>query len=122
MEFHTTFDYSLRQFLSVSEVSLEKRHKLLSSRRKKIMTIVKDDLQAKALLNFDAHKEHSSPAWWLRVLSKNNNGFFPSANTSKAAGYCTLHNYPPNNWEPIEQCPKLFGQYILMEKTGLQKI
>lgn len=32
--------------------------------------------------------------------------FFPLANTSKAAGYCTLHNYPPNNWEPIEQCPK----------------
>ena len=38
--------------------------------RKKIMTIVDDDLQAQALLNFDAHKEHSSPAWWLRVLSK----------------------------------------------------
>ena len=33
--------------------------------------------------------------------------FFPLANTSKAAGYCTLHNYPPNNWESIEECPKL---------------
>jgi hypothetical protein len=32
--------------------------------------------------------------------------FFPLANTSKAAGYCTLHNYPPNNWEPIEECQK----------------
>ena len=38
--------------------------------RQKIKTIVKDDLQVQALLNFDAHKEHSSPAWWLRVLSK----------------------------------------------------
>lgn len=33
--------------------------------------------------------------------------FFPLANTSKSSGYCTLHNYPPNNWEPIEQCQKL---------------
>ena len=32
--------------------------------------------------------------------------FFPLANTSKAAGYCTLHNYPPNNWEPIKECRK----------------
>ena len=33
--------------------------------------------------------------------------FFPLANTSKSSGYCTLHNYPPNDWEPIEQCQKL---------------
>ena len=33
--------------------------------------------------------------------------FFPLANTSKVTGYCTLHNYPPNNWEPIEECQKL---------------
>ena len=33
--------------------------------------------------------------------------FFPLANTSKATGYCTLHNYPPNNWESIEECPKV---------------
>ena len=38
--------------------------------RQKIKAIVKDDLQAQALLNFDAHKEYSSPAWWLRVISK----------------------------------------------------
>ena len=33
--------------------------------------------------------------------------FFPLANTSKATGYCTLHNYSPNNWEPIQECQKL---------------
>jgi hypothetical protein len=38
--------------------------------KQKIKTIVDDDLQAQALLNFDAHKENSSPAWWIRVLSK----------------------------------------------------
>lgn len=38
--------------------------------RQQINAIVKNDIQAQALLNFDAHKEHSSPAWWLRVLSK----------------------------------------------------
>jgi len=32
--------------------------------------------------------------------------FFPLANTFKAIGHCTLHNYPPNNWEPIEECPR----------------
>jgi len=32
--------------------------------------------------------------------------FFPLANTSKAPGFCTLYNYPPNNWEPIEECQK----------------
>ena len=35
-----------------------------------INTVVNDDLQTQALLNFDAHKEQSDPAWWLRVLSK----------------------------------------------------
>ena len=33
--------------------------------------------------------------------------FFPIANTSKVTGFCTLHNYPPNNWEAIEECPKV---------------
>lgn len=32
--------------------------------------------------------------------------FFPLANTSKVNGYCTLHNYQPNNWEPIVNCQK----------------
>lgn len=32
--------------------------------------------------------------------------FFPLANTSKVNGYCTLHNYQPNNWEPIKNCKK----------------
>jgi SAM-dependent methyltransferase len=35
-----------------------------------INSVVKDDLQTQALLNFDAHKEHFEPAWWLRVLYK----------------------------------------------------
>ncbi len=32
--------------------------------------------------------------------------FFPLANTSKASGYTTLHNFPPNNWEPSVDCKK----------------
>ena len=32
--------------------------------------------------------------------------FFPLANTTKANGYCTLHNYSPNNWEPITKSEK----------------
>ncbi len=32
--------------------------------------------------------------------------FFPLANTKKANGYCTLHNYSPNNWEPITKSEK----------------
>ncbi len=32
--------------------------------------------------------------------------FFPIAHTSKAAGYTTLHNFPPNNWEPIVNLKK----------------
>ena len=32
--------------------------------------------------------------------------FFPISNISKANGYCTLHNYQPNNWEPIMNCKK----------------
>lgn len=38
--------------------------------RRSIRAIIKSDLQTEAILNFDAHKEHSEPAWWLRVLSK----------------------------------------------------
>lgn len=38
--------------------------------KQSIKSIVKDDLQTEALLNFDAHKEHSEPAWWLRVIAK----------------------------------------------------
>ena len=38
--------------------------------RQHINAVVNDDLQTQALLNFDAHKECSDPAWWLRVLSK----------------------------------------------------
>lgn len=38
--------------------------------RKQIKAIIKDGLQTEAILNFDAHKEHSEPAWWLRALSK----------------------------------------------------
>ena len=40
------------------------------SEKQSISTVVNDNLQTQALLNFDAHKEHSDPAWWLRVLSK----------------------------------------------------
>lgn len=36
----------------------------------KIYSIVKDEFQTQALLNFDAHKEQNQPAWWLRVISK----------------------------------------------------
>ena len=32
--------------------------------------------------------------------------FFPIANTSKALGYTTLHNFPTNNWEPIVNIKK----------------
>lgn len=32
--------------------------------------------------------------------------FFPLANSAKADGYCTLHNYPPNDWEPTKNCAK----------------
>lgn len=42
-----------------------------------------------------------------RTIKKRIMAFFPLANTSKATGYCTLHNYPPNNWEPIQECSKL---------------
>lgn len=38
--------------------------------KQSIKSIVKDDLQTEALLNFDAHKEHSEPTWWLRVIAK----------------------------------------------------
>ena len=32
--------------------------------------------------------------------------FFPIANTSKATGYTTLHNFPTNNWEPVVNIKK----------------
>ena len=54
--------------------------------------------------------------------------FFPLANTSKAAGYCTLHNYPPNNWEPIEECQKFVwamysnGENWITKNLGLIEI
>ena len=32
--------------------------------------------------------------------------FFPLANISKIKGYCTLHNFSSNNWEPINNSKK----------------
>ena len=32
--------------------------------------------------------------------------FFPLPNTSIASGFCIVHNFPPNNWEPIKNCKK----------------
>ena len=38
--------------------------------KQSIKAIVMNDIQTEALLNFDAHKEHIEPSWWLRVLAK----------------------------------------------------
>ena len=27
--------------------------------------------------------------------------FFPLCNVNKTEGYCTIHNFPPNNWEEV---------------------
>ena len=32
--------------------------------------------------------------------------FFPLPNTSIASGFSIIHNFPPNNWEPIKNCKK----------------
>ena len=32
--------------------------------------------------------------------------FFPLLNTSIASGFSIVHNFPPNNWEPIKNCKK----------------
>ena len=47
--------------------------------------------------------------------------FFPLANTSKATGYCTLYNYSPNNWEPIEECPKFVWAIYSDGKSWITK-
>tara|TARA_Y100000768_G_C23984651_1_gene688000 strand:- start:3000 stop:3788 length:789 start_codon:yes stop_codon:yes gene_type:complete len=32
--------------------------------------------------------------------------FFPLPNSSKADGFCTVHNFTPNNWEPVKNSRK----------------
>ena len=32
--------------------------------------------------------------------------FFPLLNINESAGFCTVHNFPPNNWENISKEPK----------------
>ena len=49
---------------------MEKRDTYYHPERQSIRAMIKNDLQTEAILNFDAHKEHCEPAWWLRVLSK----------------------------------------------------
>ena len=49
--------------------------------------------------------------------------FFPLPNTSIASGFCIVHNFPPNNWEPIKNCKKaIWAIYSDGEKVENKRV